>query len=718
MRRLAQLDVLRSLLRRPRSAGRWPRRAARVATATDDAIGQLAPGLVADIAIFDGASNKNYRAVIDAKPDDVVAVMRGGKLLYGDKAIIDANIGGTGGAACDEIDGLHAPEERVPHERRDRKARYADLQTLVSASYELFFCGTPDAEPSCTPARMASVKGSTVYTGVPAMDDSDGDGIPDSTDNCPKVFNPIRPLDNGTQPDSDADGVGDPCDPCPLEANATSCAPVVRQARRRPRSCRSRRRTRSCASVANMSLPTPLIVEARGRADRRRDGDDRVERPAALMAPATLTIPAGQTSADGADHGHRQGRRGHRDRDARHRRAHGERARPRRHRGRGARLAHARRPRTRRRARRSRSRCRSTSPPRWTSPSRSRRTGGMLSAPTVTIPKDAISATFTYTHDSAATATITAALGAATPLSATVTLLVYPVINEVDYNQPGTDTQGVHRALQQHHRADHARRPRGRARERIEQPRRRVPAHPAHWHARLARIPRHRLAERHGRSGARRTWCSPARARSTSCSNKIQNGPKRRSARVRHRIGPGARRRQLGRRLPGRDDHRRHRHARLRRGQRRSQRRTRTPTPTSAGSICRKVDGVDTGDNASDFTFCNSTPGATRHWRSPARACPDGLRPFGAPHPRRARAAAGHLVLCALVLCGGCYYELEPIDVAPDLGVPDLAIDLNSYDARATARAARTAARRSTPTSSPTRRSIAGARRPSIMFNR
>ena len=46
--------------------------------------------------------------------------------------------------------------------------------------------------------------------------DSDGDGIPDATDNCPTVFNPIRPIDNGGQADFDGDGVGDACDPCPL----------------------------------------------------------------------------------------------------------------------------------------------------------------------------------------------------------------------------------------------------------------------------------------------------------------------------------------------------------------------------------------------------------------------------------------------------------------------------------------------------------------------
>ena len=42
--------------------------------------------------------------------------------------------------------------------------------------------------------------------------DSDGDGIPDSQDNCPTVFNP-------GQEDTDGDGIGDVCDNCPSIQN-------------------------------------------------------------------------------------------------------------------------------------------------------------------------------------------------------------------------------------------------------------------------------------------------------------------------------------------------------------------------------------------------------------------------------------------------------------------------------------------------------------------
>jgi large repetitive protein len=100
----------------------------------------------------------------------------------------------------------------------------AQLQSAVGNDYALFLCGTPDNEPTCEPQRWSGLNGSTTYTGGPATGDQDGDGIPDAQDNCPTVFNPIRPMDNGVQPDSDGDGQGDACDPCPLDAS-NQCSP-------------------------------------------------------------------------------------------------------------------------------------------------------------------------------------------------------------------------------------------------------------------------------------------------------------------------------------------------------------------------------------------------------------------------------------------------------------------------------------------------------------
>lgn len=52
--------------------------------------------------------------------------------------------------------------------------------------------------------------GGPCYGGLP---DADGDGVPDSVDNCPST-------PNANQADADGDGVGDVCDNCPATANS------------------------------------------------------------------------------------------------------------------------------------------------------------------------------------------------------------------------------------------------------------------------------------------------------------------------------------------------------------------------------------------------------------------------------------------------------------------------------------------------------------------
>ncbi len=94
-------------------------------------------------------------------------------------------------------------------------------------NYELFNCkgDTPPNEPTCVPYR------DTYADGITATD-KDGDGVPDSADNCPTIFNAVRLMDSNDvtptasspQPDTDGDGIGDACDPCPL-ASGTCISP-------------------------------------------------------------------------------------------------------------------------------------------------------------------------------------------------------------------------------------------------------------------------------------------------------------------------------------------------------------------------------------------------------------------------------------------------------------------------------------------------------------
>lgn len=189
------------------------------AVGMQDKIGLLAPGYVADIAVFFDHDADPYGSVVRAEVDDMMLVMRGGEILAGRSEVVSALEDN-----CDEID-VCGETQRVCLQREIGKS-FSALQSSGSGSYALFFCGVPDNEPSCVPFRgnAESQNGSTVYPDGPDADDLDGDGIANDDDDCPNIFNPIRPLDNGQQSDMDNDGVGDVCDVCPLDANTDQCS--------------------------------------------------------------------------------------------------------------------------------------------------------------------------------------------------------------------------------------------------------------------------------------------------------------------------------------------------------------------------------------------------------------------------------------------------------------------------------------------------------------
>ncbi len=257
-------------------------RNAAAAMAMDDVIGTIAEGLVADLAIFDARVHVDHRAVIDAANTDVVLVLRAGAPLYGDAALVEALP--NGGAGCDQIDVCGTAKRACV--MREIGVTYQALYDGAMAGRRAqppFVCGTPANEPSCRPERdgaSASVLGSTVYSGLVSASDPDGDGI-EAGDNCPSVFNPIRPLDMGAQADADGDGVGDACDPCPLDPGTTDCTSFDpldpdRDGVREPMD--------NCPTVAN---PDQRDTDGDGKGDAC-DPCPSVPNPGAMSCPASI----------------------------------------------------------------------------------------------------------------------------------------------------------------------------------------------------------------------------------------------------------------------------------------------------------------------------------------------------------------------------------------------------------------------------------------------
>ncbi len=200
------------------------------ATALGSKLGRLAATRVADVAIFRRRGTTTHRSVVEAEPDDVVLVVRAGKVLFGDKVLTSAFDTSNG---CEDLDVCGAMKQvcltgelpALPPPATEAANTYASLARANASTYRLFYCGTPMNEPSCVPQRPArNVRnGSTTFTSPAATGDADGDGILEAVDNCPRVFNPARPMDNMVQADADRDGSGDPCDLCPLDANTVVC---------------------------------------------------------------------------------------------------------------------------------------------------------------------------------------------------------------------------------------------------------------------------------------------------------------------------------------------------------------------------------------------------------------------------------------------------------------------------------------------------------------
>jgi large repetitive protein len=178
---------------------------AAIATGSDLLLGSLEPGKLADISIFAAGRGLYHRAVLEAGADDVLLVVKAGRALYG-----EADVMGGLDSGCEALDVCGS--DRSICLEREFGVTYGELSAQVAAgnpAYPAFFCGEPDGEPTCVPSRSGE------FSGEAAAGDPDGDGLADG-DNCPGVFNPLRPIDGGVQADTDGDGEGDACDATPV----------------------------------------------------------------------------------------------------------------------------------------------------------------------------------------------------------------------------------------------------------------------------------------------------------------------------------------------------------------------------------------------------------------------------------------------------------------------------------------------------------------------
>lgn len=227
----------------------------------DDRVGALKQGLFADIAIYDGTGKDNpYRAIIEANAKSTVLVLRrssmpyafppivgpmyvGAVALYGDAELLQSlpfslNDVLAGIPLCDSMDVCGVEKlycrmlrevwwsalfAKIFYDSGNPFSYYFDLAPENTDSYPLYFCDEPEDEPTCVPFRSGEYDGTIVLDNPDK--DQDGDGILDSEDNCPNMFNPIRPMDGEVQPDADEDSLGDACDKCPLDAGE-ECAAV------------------------------------------------------------------------------------------------------------------------------------------------------------------------------------------------------------------------------------------------------------------------------------------------------------------------------------------------------------------------------------------------------------------------------------------------------------------------------------------------------------
>lgn len=164
----------------------------------DDQIGDIAPGMQADLALFSLNGRKietdedAYGAVVNASQDQVELVMRGGNILFGNYEFLKGRISDV----PSDIDTFNGKMYYFGTAIETGRP-FNELKAKNKRTYPLF----PDLSKAKTPLDYPiSLENhlypeATKYSGAVSPADPDGDGILNAKDNVRKVFNPVRPLD-------------------------------------------------------------------------------------------------------------------------------------------------------------------------------------------------------------------------------------------------------------------------------------------------------------------------------------------------------------------------------------------------------------------------------------------------------------------------------------------------------------------------------------------
>lgn len=150
-------------------------------------LGDIKVGYWADIIIVKAKGLANYKDLISLTPDSILMSFRAGKPLFGYSSLMKSMTGG-----CADLSEQGMPGRQVCVQK-DTGYSLSQLYTVNKDFFALYQSTFDGSEPSCTPARYGE------YNGEITASDGDGDGIIDRKDNCPVIFNPIRPMDNGIQ---------------------------------------------------------------------------------------------------------------------------------------------------------------------------------------------------------------------------------------------------------------------------------------------------------------------------------------------------------------------------------------------------------------------------------------------------------------------------------------------------------------------------------------